>query len=139
MPLPHVGCVHTPCLQKPVVPQNVPLGSAVPAEQLYVVSLHVPCPAQLSAGVQSRGASVDTQLNVQSLLQPSPFAVFASSHSSVPVTKPSPHTPSVHCAFTQTLFVPQLAPLSSGVPAAQACPVLPLCVTLAQVSMPSHA
>src|SRR3569623_3653107 len=85
-PMPPTCCVHTTLLQKPVVPQNVLSGSQVPAEHSCVVSLHVTSPAQLSVGVQSRLESVDTQLNVQSLLQPSPSVEFASSHSSLPVT-----------------------------------------------------
>src|SRR3569623_1961472 len=83
MPLPQLAPL---VLQMPVVPQIVLSGSQVPAEHSCVVSLHVPCPAQISVGVQSRVESVDTQLNAQSLLQPSPSVEFASSHSSLPVT-----------------------------------------------------
>ena len=94
--------------------------SGVPAAQTCVVSLHVPWPWHGSVGVQLRVVSVETQLNVQSFSQPSPATWLPSSHSSLPVTKPSPHTPGTHTALLQTMFVPHVVPSVAGVPAWQA-------------------
>ena len=121
MPLPHVGCVHTPVLQKPVVPQNVLSASGVPAAQTCVA---VVARALARARVGGRAVAVRVRSRRSRTCSRSRSrrrrSEFASSHSSVPVTKPSPHTPSTHAAFLQIMSVPHVVPSSSRVPGLQA-------------------
>src|SRR5438067_2444047 len=109
----------------------MPSPSGVPAAHTCVVSLHVPCPAHESAGVQLRAGSLDLQLYLQSLLQRSASVTLPSSLSSGAVTMPSPQREATQVQPRQSIALPQLVPTAGAVPALQTWST--------QVSAPLHA
>jgi hypothetical protein len=73
-------------------------------------------PTHALVDLQSRVGSVLTQLNLQSLSQPSPLIELPSSHSSPGSTTPSPHAGAEQLPLTQYFMGAHIAPLPSGVP-----------------------
>src|SRR5262249_14904404 len=99
---------------------GVPSASGVAVEHVRVVSSHALVPWHGSESVQFRVASLETQLNLQSLSQPSPATRLPSSHSSPASSALLPQPRLVHTPPWQTrsgcVGVPQETPSGTGVP-----------------------
>src|SRR5260221_3566775 len=113
-PLPHKFARHCPCRHTLPPPQVVPFASGMRAEHMCVESLHVEAAWHGSDGAQLRVLSVETQTKWHDESHPCEPSLTPSSHSSEPLTMPSPQTGAWHAPSRQILPPPQSAPAASA-------------------------